>query len=58
MSYTLLHCLIRILFCPAETKYSNFSADFRLKIFLRLFLDYSARHFCFSDVFGAWMTLK
>ena len=24
-----------------------FFADFRLKIFLQMFLDYSARHFCF-----------
>ena len=36
--------------CLAEAEYSHFSAHFRLKIFLLIFLDYMA--FLFSNVFG------
>ena len=32
---------------PAQADYSYFSADFRLKIFLSIFLDYSLLHFRF-----------
>ena len=40
----------RILFFLAEAKYFYFSADFRLKLFLWIFLDFSVWHFCFISI--------
>ena len=39
VSYTLFFYTRNIVFFPAQAEYSYFSADFRLKIFLRIFLD-------------------
>ena len=53
--------LYKNIFFPAEAKYSCISVDFRLKIFLWIFLDYNVYHistksaymtFPFSNVFG------
>ena len=44
---------------PAQAEYSYFSADFRLKIFLWISLDYSVWHFWFRrNAFGVSMVLK
>jgi len=46
------------LFFPAQAEYSYFSADFRLKIFLSIFLDYSLLHFRFVDFDGVEVILE
>jgi len=44
---------------PTEAEFSYYYADFRLKIFLWLFLDYCVWHFCFRMYyFSVWMVLE
>jgi len=42
----------------AQGEYSYFSADFRLKIFLWIFLDYNVRYFRFMDFDGVEVILE
>ena len=50
-AYTLF-CFIRMFVFPAQAEYSYFSADFRLKNILVLFLNYSLWHFRFRIYWG------
>ena len=43
---------------PADAEYSYFSADFRLKIFLLIFLDLSVWQFCFRMYLLFWQCLS
>jgi len=45
-AYTLFF-LMKIMVLPEQAEYFNFSAVFRLKIFLRIFLDYNVGNFWF-----------
>ena len=56
----MLTCYIRFyknIVFQVKAEYSHFSADFRLKIVLRISLDYSVT-FLFSNIFSILMVLE